>query len=169
MQLLKGELMNLFKRILNALILTTLITKGTTLMAQDVTQQNKQLLADFANVVFVKKDFTQLPQFMQQDYIQHNPLVPQGLSGFQAFFADWFKAAPDWHYQLEKLVAEGDTVWAYGIYSGTQQGDWLGIPATGKHYSIHAVDIFRIENGKLAEHWDVLDTYGLFKQLGVIQ
>lgn len=161
--------MNLLKRILNALILTILLTKGTTLMAQDVTQQNKQLLADFANAVFVKKDFSQLPQFMQQDYIQHNPLVPQGLSGFQAFFADWFKAAPDWHYQLEKLVAEGDMVWAYGTYSGTHQGDWLGIPATGKHYSIHAVDIFRIENGKLAEHWDVLDTYGLFKQLGVIK
>ncbi|HSH87470.1 MAG TPA: ester cyclase [Methylophilus sp.] len=161
--------MKLFKHILNALILTTLLTKGTTLMAQDITQQNKQLLADFANAVFVKKDFTQLPQFMQQGYIQHNPLVPQGLSGFQQFFADWFKAVPDWHYQLEKLVAEGDTVWVYGVYSGTQQGDWLGIPATGKHYSIHAVDIFRIENGKLAEHWDVLDTYGLFKQLGVIQ
>jgi steroid delta-isomerase-like uncharacterized protein len=169
MQLLKGELMNLFKRILNALILTILLTKGTTLMAQDVTQQNKQLLADFANAVFVKKDFAQLPKFMQQDYIQHNPLVPQGLNGFQTFFGDWFKASPDWHYQLEKLVAEGDTVWAYGVYSGTQQGDWLGIPATGKHYSIHAVDIFRIQNGKLAEHWDVLDTYGLFKQLGVIQ
>lgn len=138
-------------------------------MAQDITQQNKQLLADFAAAIFVKKDFAQLPQFMQQEYIQHNPLVPKGSSGFQQFFADWFKAVPDWNYQVEKLVAEADTVWAYGVYSGTQQGDWLGIPATGKHYSIHAVDIFRIENGKLAEHWDVLDTYGLFKQLGVIK
>jgi len=161
--------MKLFKRIFHILILTTLLTKGTTVMAQDVTQQNKQLLADFANAVFVKKDLTQLPQFMQQGYIQHNPLVPQGLSGFQQFFADWFRAVPDWHYALEKLVAEGDTVWAYGVYSGTQQGDWLGIPATGKHYRIYAVDIFRVENGKLAEHWDVLDAYGLFKQLGVIQ
>ncbi len=138
-------------------------------MAQDDTQQNKQLLADFAAAIFVQKDFAQLPQFMQQEYIQHNPLVPQGSRGFQQFFAEWFKAVPDWSYTLEKLVAEGDTVWAYGVYSGTQQGDWLGIPATGKHYSIHAVDIFRIENGKLAEHWDVLDSYELFKQLGVIK
>lgn len=161
--------MKLFKSLLTALLFTTLLTKGNLTMAQDQTQQNKQLLADFADAVFVKKDFTKLPQFMQQTYIQHNPLVPQGLSGFQHFFADWFKAVPDWHYELEKLVAEGDTVWAYGVYSGTQQGEWLGIPATGKHYRIYAVDIFRIENGKLAEHWDVLDTYGLFKQLGVIQ
>lgn len=161
--------MELFKSLLTTLLFTTLLTKGNLTMAQDQIQQNKQLLADFANAVFVKKDFTKLPQFMQQTYIQHNPLVPQGLSGFQHFFADWFKAVPDWHYELEKLVDEGDTVWAYGVYSGTQQGEWLGIPATGKHYRIYAVDIFRIENGKLAEHWDVLDTYGLFKQLGVIQ
>lgn len=161
--------MKLFRSLLTVLLFTTLLTKGNLTMAQDQIQQNKQLLADFADAVFVKKDFTKLPQFMQQTYIQHNPLVPQGLSGFQHFFADWFKAVPDWHYELEKLVAEGDTVWAYGVYSGTQQGEWLGIPATGKHYRIYAVDIFRIENGKLAEHWDVLDTYGLFKQLGVIQ
>lgn len=105
---------------------------------------------------------------MREDYIQHNPLVPQGLPGFQKFFADWFQAVPDWEYRLEKIVAEGDTVWVYGAYSGTHKGIWLGMPATGKHYSIHAVDIFRIESGKLAEHWDVFDTYGLFKQLGVI-
>lgn len=137
-------------------------------MAADLTQQNKQLLANFANDVFVKKDLTNLNQYLREDYIQHNPLVPQGLSGFQNFFADWFKAVPDWDYRLEKIVAEGDTVWVYGAYSGTHKGNWLGIPATGKHYSIHAVDIFRIENGKLAEHWDVFDTYSLFKQLGVI-
>ncbi len=161
--------MKRYIRTFRILILIALLTKGTTVMAQDTTQQNKQLLADFANAVFVKKDFMQLPEFMHQGYIQHNPLVPQGLSGFQQFFADWFKAVPDWHYELQKLVAEGDTVWVHGIYSGSQHGQWLGISATGKHYSIHAVDIFRIENGKLAEHWDVLDTYSLFKQLGVIQ
>ncbi|QDC44069.1 ester cyclase [Methylophilus medardicus] len=157
------------KHVIRAVIFTTLLMKGTTVMAQDNIQQNKQLLAEFANAVFVQKDLRKLPNYMQPAYIQHNPLVPQGLAGFEQFFSDWFKAVPDWHYQLEKLVAEGDTVWAYGVYSGTQTGDWLGIPATGKPYRIHAVDIFRIEQGRLAEHWDVLDTYGLFKQLGVIQ
>lgn len=161
--------MHWFKPLLSTLLFTTLLLKGTHTMAQDHTQQNKQLLAQFAEAIFVKKDLSQLAKWMAPHYIQHNPLVPQGLAGFESFFATWFKAVPDWQYTLEKLVAEGDTVWAYGVYSGTQQGDWLGIPATGKHYSIHAVDMFRIEDGKLAEHWDVLDAYGLFKQLGVIQ
>lgn len=161
--------MQRIKTLLTTLLFTTLLTKGSLIMAQDQVQQNKQLLADFANAVFVNKDMSQLTHFMLPNYIQHNPLVPQGLAGFEEFFITWFKAVPDWQYKLEKLIAEGDTVWAYGVYSGTQKGDWLGIPATGKHYSIYAVDIFRIENGKLAEHWDVIDTYSLFKQLGVIQ
>ena len=51
----------------------------------------------------------------------------------------------------------------------THKGDCLGIPATGKAYKFDAVDIFRIQDGKLAEHWDVLDVYSLFKQLGTIK
>ncbi len=158
---------------LRALLFVLSLTFGGNTMAQDATlslsQANKQILADFGAEVFVKKDLSHLEQYMQEDYIQHNPLVPQGAGGFKTFFAEWFKAVPDWRYTLTKIVSEGDTVWAYGTYSGTQKGDWLGIPATHKGYSIHAVDIFRIENGKLAEHWDVIDAYGLFKQLGVIQ
>jgi steroid delta-isomerase-like uncharacterized protein len=165
--------MKLFSKTLSALFFTLSLTTGGNTMAQDSSinqsQANKQILADFGAEVFGKKDLSHLNKYMQEGYIQHNPLVPQGAAGFKAFFADWFKAVPDWNYTLTKIVSEGDTVWAYGTYSGTQKGDWLGIPATNKHYSIHAVDIFRIENGKLAEHWDVLDTYGLFKQLGVIQ
>jgi steroid delta-isomerase-like uncharacterized protein len=137
-------------------------------MDQDTAQKNKQVLSNFGEEVFGKKELSNLANYMHENYIQHNPLVPQGLTGFKQFFADWFNAVPDWSYNLTKIVAEGDTVWAYGTYTGTQKGDWLGIPATHKSYSMAAVDIFRIQDGKLAEHWDVLDTYGLFKQLGVI-
>jgi steroid delta-isomerase-like uncharacterized protein len=165
--------MKQLSKALSALFFIILFTSGGTTMAQDaaVKQEltNKQILAEFGAEVFGKKDLSNLQKYMQDDYIQHNPLVPQGAAGFKTFFADWFKAVPDWSYTLTKIVSEGDTVWAYGTYSGTQTGDWLGIPATHKSYRIDAVDIFRIENGKLAEHWDVIDTYGLFKQLGVIQ
>ena len=128
----------------------------------------KQVLAALAASVFTNKDFSKLDQVMREDYIQHNPLVAQGREGFREFFAAWFKAAPDFRYELKKLVAEGDLVWAYGTYTGTHTGDWLGIPATGKAYAFDAADIFRVQDGRLAEHWDVLDTYSLFKQLGVI-
>jgi steroid delta-isomerase-like uncharacterized protein len=128
----------------------------------------KALLAQFGAKIFHEKDFAALDGLMRDDYIQHNPLVGQGRKGFQDFFEAWFKASPDFKFELSQIVSEGDKVWAYGTYSGTHQGDWLGIPATGKSYRFHAVDIFRVQDGKLAEHWDVLDVYSLFKQLGVI-
>lgn len=129
----------------------------------------KAVVAALAASVFANKDFSQLERLVHQSYIQHNPLVGQGREGFRTFFEAWFKAVPDFKHVVRKIVSEGDTVWVYGTYSGTQKGDWLGIPATGKVYAFDAVDIFRVEDGKLAEHWDVLDAYGLFKQLGVIK
>ncbi|OYW56388.1 MAG: ester cyclase [Hyphomicrobium sp. 32-62-53] len=124
------------------------------------------VLAALAEDVFNRRDFSRLPEFMRADYIQHNPLVPQGSAGFQEFFSAWFAASPDFKHEVKQLAVHGDRVWVYGTYSGTHSGEWLGIPATGKSYRFDAVDIFRVENGKLAEHWDVLDVHTLFRQLG---
>ena len=141
----------------------------TTTFADAKPKDPKTLMAEFGQTIFEKKDFSKLNELMHEDYIQHNPLVPQGSAGFQSFFEAWFKASPDFKYQLKQIVADGDRVWAYGTYSGTHNAEWLGIPATGKPYKFDAVDIFRIEDGRLAEHWDVLDVYSLFKQLDAIK
>ena len=139
---------------------------GETAMAAD---NNQALIGKFAEAVFTNKDLSKVDNFITEDYIQHNPLVKQGAKGFKSFFQDWFTAVPDFKYKLKNIIAKDDFVWVYGSYSGTQQGDWLGIPATHKPYSFDAVDIFRVENEKLAEHWDVLDIYSLFKQLGALK
>lgn len=138
-------------------------------MAQTTQQQNQALIGQFAQQVFNEKDLSNLDDFMKEDYIQHNPLVAQGTEGFHDFFKNWFDSVPDFNYELKKIIVNDDHVWVYGTYSGTQTQEWLGIPASNKAYSFNAVDIFRIENGKLAEHWDVLDIYTLFKQLSTVQ
>ncbi len=130
---------------------------------------HEELIARFADEVFTNKDLSALGKYMHQDYIQHNPLVEQGLEGFRRFFESWFSAVPDFNYSLKKIVSDENHVWVYGAYSGTHRGEWLGIPATNKNYRFDAVDIFRIEDGKLVEHWDVLDIHTLFNQLGVIK
>jgi predicted SnoaL-like aldol condensation-catalyzing enzyme len=61
------------------------------------------------------------------------------------------------------------TVWVYGTYAGTLKKDWLGITASGQKYVFEAIDIFRIQDSELAEHWDVMDIYRLFKQPGTIK
>lgn len=138
-------------------------------MTGNLAETNKKIIGAFAESVFVKKDLSLVEEYMKTDYVQHNPLVKQGASGFREFFLAWFASVPDWHYTLRKLVAEGDEVWAYGTYAGTLEQNWLGIVASGQKYAFDAVDIFRIQDGKLAEHWDVMDIYGLFKQLGAIK
>jgi len=149
-------------------VLATLLLSGGNIMAQD-DNPNLILMSEFAQQIFVNKDFTNLNQYMHEDYIQHNAFVEQGSDGFKAFFTNWFSAIPDFHYTLNNIVADDQFIWVYGTYSGTHSNEWLGIPATDAAYQFDAVDIFRVEAGKLAEHWDVMDLLSLFKQLGSIQ
>jgi predicted ester cyclase len=131
------------------------------------TRQNRELIEKLINGVFIRHDFSGLDEIMRDDYIQHNSDVPQGKAGFKQFFVTTFKALPDFKYTIKKIVAEGDTVMAYCTSSGTHTGGvWLGTPPAGKRLDFDVVDIFRIQDGKIAEHWDVADSYTLFSQLG---
>jgi steroid delta-isomerase-like uncharacterized protein len=131
----------------------------------DNTHPNITLVSNFAQQVFVDKDLSEITQFMRENYIQHNPYVEQGSDGFKRFFENWFTAIPDFQYELKNLIADDQFIWVYGRYSGTHSNEWLGIPATHVKYQFDAVDIFRVEDGKLAEHWDVMDLHTLFQQL----
>lgn len=150
------------------IFLTTIFLSGGNAMANSQ-QQNSELISAFSEKVFINKDLSELEKYMHEDYIQHNPFVEQGISGFKTFFNDWFTAIPDFNYNLKQIIINDDYVWVYGTYSGTHSNTWLGIEPTNAEYKFDGVDIFRIADGKLAEHWDVLDLYGLFKQLGTIQ
>jgi len=66
------------------------------------------------------------------------------------------------------MIAEGDTVVVRGTTSGTQTGAMQGIPPTGKKFTISGIDIFRVVDGKIVEHWDAVDQLGMLQQLGVI-
>lgn len=145
-------------------LLTTLFISEGSAMAEN-TNPNITLISNFAQQVFVNKDLSNLNQFMDKDYIQHNPYVEQGSEGFKRFFKTWFTAIPDFHYELKNVIANDKFIWVYGTYTGTQSNEWLGIPATNAKYKFDAVDIFRVEDGKLAEHWDVMDLHTLFQQL----
>lgn len=130
---------------------------------------NKKLVEKLCKTVFQQHDFSKLNEIMRDDYIQHNEDVPQGKTGFKNFFAQMFKAMPDFSYTIKKIVAERDTVMMYSTTTATHLGEWLGNPPTGNKLNFDVVDIFRIENGKIAEHWDVADTLKLFTQVGKVK
>ena len=132
-------------------------------------KENKETVKRFCNDVFGNHDFSNIDQYMRDDYIQHNEDVPQGKAGFLQFFRETFKAMPDFRYTVKEIVAERDLVWMYCTTTGTHTGgEWLGIKPTGNRLDFNVVDMFRLQDGKIAEHWDVADTYNLFSQLGRI-
>ena len=76
-----------------------------------------------------------------------------------------FQAFPD--YDVHDLIAEGELVAARVTYSGSHQGEFIGIPATGRQAHTAGVDFFRMQDGRQAEHWGGPDMAGLLQQLGV--
>src|SRR5205823_14624824 len=94
--------------------------------------------------------------------------MPGGIEGSKQFIAMYLTAFPDVHFTVEDIIAEGDKVVTRLTVRGTQQGAFMGIPATGKQTTSTGIDINRIVDGKSVEHWLEMDTLGLLQQLGAV-
>ncbi len=130
-------------------------------------EANKKVVREFYEVVFQKHDLSAVGRYMHDDYIQHNPDADQGRTGFIKFHEGFFAAIPDFRATILQLVAEGDLVYVYNRITGTHTGEgFLNYPPTGNRIEFEAVDMFRLRDGKLCEHWDVADTRALFTQVG---
>ena len=76
------------------------------------------------------------------------------------------KSFPEQRVTIRDMAAEGDKVWTYKSFSAVHSGEFMGIAPTGKTITIDAIDIMRVANGKIVEHWAVQDVWGLMRQLG---
>jgi len=102
-------------------------------------------------------------------YVNHDiPAPTPGLQGFKMVIGMFLAAFPDMRVTIEEELAEGSKVITRGYFTGTHQGDFQGIPPTGKQIKVKYIDIWLVENGKLMENWVRLDELGLMQQLGVI-
>ncbi len=104
------------------------------------------------------------------NFVEHNtpPGQDPGLEGVKQQISMLFAAFPDVQFTIEDLIAEGDKVVARGRMTGTHQGEFMGIPATGKQVTQTGIQIARIAKGKVVESWLQVDNLGLMQQLGVI-
>ncbi len=133
-------------------------------------EENKAIAHRWYDEAFNKHRVAAIDELYAPDFVTHNnPLVPEGNSaGAKQLFAGLFAAVPDMSVTVEDIIAEGDKVVARYTTRGTQQGELMGIPATGKTFTKTAIDILRLEKGKIAEHWLEADQLGMMQQLGVI-
>jgi steroid delta-isomerase-like uncharacterized protein len=105
------------------------------------------------------------------DYVLHDPSLPepvQGGEGVREFIAAVTAAFPDGQATIEDLIAEGDRVMQRVTFRGTHQGEFLGVPATGRTVSAWVMVISRMAGGKVAEEWQLVDGLGLMQQLGAL-
>ncbi len=105
------------------------------------TEANKALVLAGIKGIFIDRDPAVLDRLFSGDYRQHNPLIPNGPAAIKALLGN---LSPDFKYEPGLVMADGDYVSIHGRYVG-----WGPKPMI-------AVDIFRVANGKIAEHWDVM-------------
>jgi steroid delta-isomerase-like uncharacterized protein len=95
-----------------------------------------------------------------------------GEAGTKEEAIQWFdyvwQALPDFSVQIKHQIAEGDKVATLKTFSGTHQGEFMGIPPTGSRVSFDVFDLLRVRDGKVVEHWNVVDMAGLLQQLGAM-
>jgi predicted ester cyclase len=84
-----------------------------------------------------------------------------------AQFAPLISAFPDWHWEIRHLVIDGDYISAHFTVTGTQRGAFQGIEATGRRVTITDFTLYRVEDGKFAEVWDLADMDEVMRQIGL--
>ncbi len=94
--------------------------------------------------------------------------VTRGPEAIKHHVEEWLTGFPDLRFTVEQMIAEGDQVVTRSVMRGTHTGTWLGLAPTGKRVSIRMMVMQRIENGKIAEDWVLVESLGLLQQLGLV-
>jgi steroid delta-isomerase-like uncharacterized protein len=136
------------------------------------TERNKANLKKLYDEVMNHHRVDAADELITADRPDHDPNLPpeftEGRAGFKRLFATFIEAFPDLSFENEQMVAEGDLVAAHNLMRGTHRGAFMGIPPTGRQFSVYASDVCRFTDaGLIAEHWGVFDMGSMMQQLGV--
>jgi steroid delta-isomerase-like uncharacterized protein len=126
--------------------------------------ENKNLVRRFFAAI-ESGDFRMFDEIVAVDYDDHLAGQSRGRDNLKLYFAGLRAAFPDLRLPIKAVVAEGDHVAVFNAVTGTHQGQFLGRPARGNRIDAPAFQLYRIEKGQLAEHWEVADFATLIRQL----
>lgn len=104
------------------------------------------------------------------DYVYRNPTEElRGAEAIKGLFAAYRSGFPDFHVHVDERVADGDLIIQSFTLKGTHQGEFMGIPATGKTIEVHGFVMSRFAEGKIVEEWEVIDQLTFLEQLGAVE
>jgi predicted ester cyclase len=131
--------------------------------------QNKRIVQRLYQEVGNEGRLEVLDEIAWPDHVEHYPFPGQGqgVEGFKQRVS-MVRAAFNPTFTIEQLIAEGDKVAVMWSNRCEHVGEWFGFPPTGKSLTVHGVDIYLLRDGRLAEHWDAVDTSEFLVAVGAL-
>ena len=115
-----------------------------------------------------KGNFDVFEEVFADDFVDHTPqpnMIPDK-AGVRGLYRSLRAAFPDFRAEIHWQAADGELVTTYKTYHGTHQGTFLGVAPTGRKIHFETVDVMRVRDGKITEHWGVANLFSLMEQLG---
>jgi steroid delta-isomerase-like uncharacterized protein len=114
-----------------------------------------------------KGDLSVVDEVISDDFVEHEvmPGLEPTKAGVRQLFEMFHTAFEDASFELDSMIGEGDKVVAMVRMTGVHKAEFMGIPPSGRAINVGVADQFRIEDGKVVEHWGVMDTGALMQQL----
>ena len=133
-------------------------------------EENKQFMRRFVEEAINQKNLHAIDQLVAEDFVEHVPFPGQGpgREGLKYAVASLLSGFPDMRWTIEEQVAEGEKVVSRFTMTGTHQGGFLGMAATGKSIQVWGVVIDVVREGKFAESRIIMDMMGLLHQIGML-
>ena len=157
-----------YKVLAICLIVPGLVCPGCKSSSTAGLEENKALIRRAVEVID-KQDWAAFMELHAPDFVCHTPGNPKPLTceELEKSLRMYYVAFPDFSPTIEDIIAEGDKVVIRETCRGTNKGEFMGTPATGKEMTLSVTIIFRIEDGKIAEAWEEFDRMTVMQQLGV--
>jgi steroid delta-isomerase-like uncharacterized protein len=156
-----------------------LMGAGVTLLAADpvfashnLAARNDALIRRYFDEVWNNGRLDTLDEILAPGYLNHTPSIPNplpGPAGLKPIVAAIRSAFPDLHYSIEDVIATESRVVARVVMTGTHEGELFGLPATRKAVRVNQINIERVAEGRIVEHWRVTDELALMRQLGAVK
>src|SRR5258708_1303015 len=128
-----------------------------------VAHENKERQQQFVSVLQHRGELDRIEEFVRSDVVDHSlpPGLPGGAEGVRAILGAIRHGFPDHDATVVHMIAEGDLVATHKTFTGTHTGEFFGTPASGKRATIRVMDFVRYDEGRIAEHWGIVDLAGL--------
>lgn len=131
----------------------------------------RELAQRFNDEVFSQGKLETIDELVAENFVEHEeppPGIGADRESLKQFVTMFRTAFPDLKAKLIATAVDGDEVWIQSEFSGTNKGEFAGMPATGKKMTVAGLDRVKTKDGKVVEHWGITDMMAMMTQLGVI-